>query len=282
MGERLMYAPSLGLVILVSVLINKHVTVRGPAAPHPTGAHLSVARLWGPQSRHPFLIYFCLTLLLFWYSYVIIDRNRNWATELALLKSGYEASPNSVVSITNMGIIEFGNGNYVKAGKWAEKALAIEPNHVPALFLVGHAYKNLGNAKSAESSWLKLVEVSPNYVVAYLSLGTLYYEQGQFNKAELAFKKGFELEKTWGKAFPLILVKINLGKYDEAIQLITGNFGLDLQKKEIKFTLGLVYLKKGDNEKAEFYLSQVKDSDVSVKDYIKKVRDQKTFKINEY
>src|SRR3989344_6275902 len=40
MGERLMYAPSLGLVILVAAWVDKFVTARGPATPHPTGAHL--------------------------------------------------------------------------------------------------------------------------------------------------------------------------------------------------------------------------------------------------
>lgn len=264
MGERLMYAPSLGLVVLVAFWLDR-------IQARPVKQVLPVK-----------LVYIGFIALLFWYGYVIIDRNRDWANEPALLKSGYAASPNSVVSITNMGIIEFGNGNYTEASKWAEKALAIEPNHVPALFLVGHAYKNRGNLKSAESSWLKLVEVSPNYVLAYLSLGILYYEQGQLDKAESFLTKGFELERTWGKAFPLALVKINRGKYDEAIQLIISNFGADSQKREIKFALGLAYLKKGDNTKAEFYLSQAKDPGVSTEDYIRKARDQKVFKINEY
>ncbi|MDP3792290.1 MAG: tetratricopeptide repeat protein [bacterium] len=265
MGERLMYAPSLGLAVLIALIINK--ITKGTFA----------ARL-----KVPFVIYVGLTVLLSWYGYVIIDRNRDWKNEPALLKSGYEASPNSVVSITNMGIIEFGNGNYRDAGKWAEKALAIEPNHVPALFLVGHAYKSIGNLKSAESAWLKLVEISPNYVMAYLSLGILYYEQGRLDKAEVVLAKGFELERTWGKAFPLALVKINRGKYDEAIQFIVSNFGENPEKREFKFALGLAYLKKGDKQKAEFYLSQTKDSGVSIEDYFKKVINQKVFKINEY
>src|SRR3989338_8905760 len=180
-----------------------------------------------------------------------------------------------------MGILEFGDENYLLAGKWAEKVFAKKPNHVPALFLAGHAYKNIGNLKSAELSWLKLVELKPNYVQTYLSLGILYYEQGRLDKAEVVLAKGFELEKTWGKAFPLALVKINRGKYDEAIQLITSNFGADSQKREIKFALGLAYLKKGDNSRAEFYLSQIKDTGVSTEDYFKKVINQKVFKISE-
>lgn len=273
MGERLMYAPSLGIVILAGLTVESlELKIKSQ--------NFKFKIL---NSKIPLLtFYFLLLTLLAWYSYVIIDRNRDWATEPALLKSGYEASPNSVVSITNMGIVEFGNGNYTEASRWAEKALAIEPNHVPALFLVGHAYKNRGNLKSAESSWLRLVEISPNYVLAYLSLGILYYEHGQLDKAESVLTKGFELERTWGKAFPLALVKINRGKYDEAIQLIISNFEADSQKREIKFALGLAYLKKGDTTKAEFYLNQVKDSGISIEDYVRKVRDQKVFKINEY
>ena len=272
MGERLMYAPSLGLVILVALWTE----------------HLFQDKIQNSKFKiqnYSIKIKTVLVLILIllgWYGYVIIDRNKDWRSEKSIITSGYKASPNSVVSITNMGIIEFSNGNYKEAGKWAEKALVIEPNHVAALFLVGHAYKNIGNSKLAETTWLKLVEVSPNYVVAYLSLGTLYYEQGRLDKAEEVFIRGFELDKTWSKAFPLAIVKINRSKYDEVIQLITSNFGSEFPKKEVKFVLGLAYLKKGDNTKAEFYLSQVKDPDVSLEDYIKKIRNQKVFKINEY
>ncbi len=282
MGERLMYAPSLGLVILAATWIDKFVTARGPVAPHPTGAHSRIARPWGPQSRHPFAIYFCLFLLLSWYGFIIIDRNKDWRSEKAILTSGYMASPNSVVSITNMAFLDFNDDNYLGASKWAEKALKIFPDHMPAIFLAGHAYKKLGDSRLAESAWLRVLELNPNYDGAHLSLGVLYYEQGRFSEAESILGKGFEFQKTWGKAFPLALVKINTGKHDDAIQLIISNFGENPEKRELKFALGLAYLKKGDKQKAEFYLSQVKDSNVSIEDYFKKVINQKVFKISEY
>ncbi len=272
MGERLMYAPSLGLVILAALWIE----------------HLFQDKF--RNSKFEIRIYnikietvlVLILILLGWYGYVIIDRNKDWRNERTLLTSGYMASPNSVVSITNMAFLDFNDGNYVKASKWAEKAIKILPDHMPAIFLAGHAYKKIGNLKLAESSWLRVLELNPNYDGVHLSLGVLYYEQGRFDEAESILARGFELQKTWGKAFPLALVKINTGKYDDTIQLIVSNFGENPQKRELKFSLGLAYLKKGDKQKAEFYLSQVKEPNVSIDDYFKKVINQKVFKINEY
>ena len=262
MGERLMYAPSLGLVILAAVLIDK----------------LNIKY----QKSKILIFNFLFLILLGWYGFVIIDRNRDWRTERSLLTSGYTASPNSVVSITNMAFLDFNDGNYTGASKWVEKAIKILPDHMPAIFLAGHTYKKLGDSKLAESLWLRVLELQPNYDGAFLSLGVLYYEQGRFDEAESILKRGFDLQKTWGKAFPLALVKINNGKYDDAIRLVVSNFGEDPQKRELRFALGLAYLKKGDKQKAEFYLEQVKEPNISTEDYFKKIINQKVFKISEY
>ena len=273
MGERLMYAPSLGLVILIAVAVESlRLKVESYSLTClPAGRNLKFS-----------ILHFLLLTLFVWYGYVIIDRNRDWRNENTIITSGYAASPNSVVSLTSMAFLDFNDKNYSGASRWAEKALEIFPDHLPALFLAGHAYKNSGDFKSAETYWLKVVEINSNYVEVYLSLGVLYYEQGRLDKAEIMLGEGFRIEGSWGKAFPLALVKTNMGKYDEAIKLVIDNFGADPQKRELKFILGLAYLKKGDKIKAEYYLSQIKDPNVSIEDYFKKVINQKVFKISEY
>ena len=271
MGERLMYAPSLGLVILATLLINKLTMlniVRHNDVQHPN---------WLKK-----LIYTCLVVVFSVYGLVIIDRNRDWNNEPALIRSGYAANPNSVVNLTNMAFLEFNDKNYLEASRWAEKAIKVLPDHIPALYLAGHSYKNLGDTKSAESVWLKIIKLSPSYTKAYLSLGILYYEEERLNEAEAVLNKGFGLERRWNEAFPLALVKINLGKYSEAINLIKSNFGEKPEKRELKFSLGLAYLKIGDKIKSEFYLNQVKDSAVGIEDYFRVIKDKKVFKIEEY
>jgi len=262
MGERLMYAPSLGLVILAVILIDK----------------LNIKY----QKSKFFVFCFLFFILLVWYGYVVIDRNRDWRNEAALIKSGYAASPNSVVTLTNMAYLEFNNKNYYEAAQWSEKAMGVLPDHAPALYLAGHSYKKLGDARPAESVWLKIIKLSPGYIDAYLSLGVLYYEEGRLNEAEAVLSRGFGLKRRWNEAFPLALVKINLGKYSEAKGLIINNFGEKPEKRELKFALGLAYLKTGDKIKAEFYLDQVRESNISAEDYFKKIINQKVFKIEEY
>ena len=273
MGERLMYAPSLGLVILGAMVV-ENLKLK---AQH-NNSKVKILNF----NLLLFALYFSLCILLAWYGFVIIDRNRDWKNESTLIKSGYAASPNSVVSLTNMAFLAFDGNDYKEASRWSGKALEIFPDHVPALFLFGNANKKLGNLELAESSWNKMLELDSDYAIAYLSLGTLYYDTGQLDKAEAVFTKGFELRKLWSRAFPLAFVKINLGKYDEAINLVISNFGTNPEKRELKIVLGLGYLKKGDKAKAEFYLNQVKDTSMSIEDYFKKVLSQKVFKISEY
>src|SRR3989344_2448193 len=273
MGERLMYAPSLGLVILVAMVV-ENLKLK---AQH-NNSKVKILNF----NLLLFALYFSLCILLAWYGFVIIDRNRDWKNESTLIKSGYAASPNSVVSLTNMAFLAFDGHDYKEASRWSGKALEIFPDPVPALFLFGNANKKLGNLELAESSWNKMLELDSDYAIAYLSLGTLYYDTGQLDKAEAVFTKGFELRKLWSRAFPLAFVKINLGKYDEAINLVISNFGTNPEKRELKIVLGLRYLKKGDKAKAEFYLNQVKDTSMSIEDYFKKVLSQKVFKISEY
>ncbi len=261
MGERLMYAPSLGLIVIIAVLLNDLLDKR------------VIFRKIIPAG---------LIAVLDIYGYVAVDRGRDWKNEPALIRSGYAASPNSVISLTNMAFLAFNEKNYQKAGEWAEKALEILPDHVQALYLYGHAHRKQGDLASAEATWKKMLELNPGYVIAHLSLGLLYYEEGRLAEAEAALAKGFQLERTWGKAFPLAIVKINLGKYDEAIRLVTDYFGANPDKRELKFALGLAHLKKGDMIKAEFYLNQVKDQSESIEDYFKKILGQKVFKIEEY
>lgn len=262
MGERLIYAPSLGLVILAALLID--------------------GKLLAANKNTKKLVYVGLVVALSVYGFVVVDRNRDWRNEAALIQSAYATSPNSVVTLTDMAYLEFNNKNYREALKWAEKATEILPNHTPVLYLAGHSYKKLGDTKSAEFVWTKIIKLSPDYIKAYLSLGILYYEEGRLNEAENVLSKGFILDKKWNEAFPLALVKINLGKYPEAINIITNNFGDKPEKRELKFVLGLAYLKMGDKIKAEFYLNQVKEPAVGIEDYFRAIKDKKVFKIEEY
>ena len=273
MGERLMYAPSLGLVILTAIIV-ENLKLKAQNGN-------SKIKILNSKPLF-FVLYFLFCVLLAWYGYVIIDRNRDWKNEVALIKSAYAASPDSVVVLTDMAYLEFNNKNYTEALKWAEKALKILPSHTPALYITGHSRKNSGDLKSAESVWLKIIKLSPDYIRVYLSLGILYYEEGRLNEAETVLSKGFKLERKWNEAFPLALVKINLGKYSEARDIIVNNFGENPEKRELKFVLGLAYLKIGNKIKAEFYLKQVKDPAVKIEDYFNAIKDKKVFKIEEY
>ncbi len=262
MGERLMYAPSLGLVIAGSLYIGRFLSSKDKKV---------LTRL----------SYAVIAVVLSAYGFVIISRNRDWRNEETLARSAYAASPNSVVALSNMAYMEFNKKNYPAAKEWIEKALAVLPDHLSALYLAGHIYKNLGDYQAAQESWLKTIKQNPNYSKAYLSLGILYYELDQPERAESVLSRAFDLERRWNEAFPLALVKINLGKYDEALRVIEG-LGKDSERRELNFARGLAYLKKGDRKSAGLYLSKVKTSNISMEEYMAQIIKIRVYKINEY
>src|SRR3989344_4264938 len=81
MAERLMYTPSLGLAILVAYNFKfKIINFK--------------------------IVYAGFAILLLWYGFVIIDRNRDWLNNKNLYESAYVAAPNSVVNKTNKAYLD--------------------------------------------------------------------------------------------------------------------------------------------------------------------------------
>ena len=259
MAERLMYMPSLGLVILASVWINDYLL---------SGSRFYVLSF---KRKEPKLIAYSLLLIatLSWYSYVIIDRNRDWLNEKNLFESAYAVAPNSVVNKTNKAYLDFTAGNYTEAESRLNEVLAIAPEHVPTLNLAGQNYKKLGQYQKAEELWKKALELRNDYLRVYLSLGILYYENGYFKSAEKVLTDAINIYPRWSEVLFLSLTKVSLGEPEEAINIIEKHFGDNPAEKKLKFALGWAYFDKGEKNKAYGYFVEVKDPKMSMEEFVK-------------
>lgn len=257
MAERLMYAPSLGLALIVGVVVN----------------YLFL------KISNKKIIYGFLSLILIFYGFTILNRNKDWLSDKSLFESAYASTPNSVVSKTNKAYLDFIAGDYTKTEVELNEVLNIVPEHVPALNLAGQNYKKLGQYQKAEESWKKAISLRNDYLRAYLSLGVLYYENGYNQSAEYVLEEAIKIYPRWNEIFVLALAKINLNKYDEAISIIKTHFGENPTIKELKLALGVAYLRKGDRNTAVSYLNQIRNPAKSIDEFVNVIEKTKIYKI---
>jgi len=259
MAERLMYAPSLGLVLLAAL-----------------GAEYVIKKIGSEK-----IVYAVLGLALIFYSYKTIDRNRDWLNEERLFETALAAAPNSVVNRTNLAYLKYVKNDYQAARQEAEAVLALVPEHIPALNLFAQSNKKLGNIKIAEDYWKRAVQIRPDYVRGYLGLGVLYYENGYFTSAEQALTDAIKIFPRWSEVLYLSLTKTALKKYDEAIAVVQEHFGDNPERSELKFALGVAYYKKGDRDRAMVYLRQVQNPALNQEEFLKTIEKNIIFLITD-
>ena len=243
----MLYMPSLGLAFMIGAVF-----------------------VWlGPRVKNTRVLYGCVSIILVFYGFLILDRNRDWLNDANLYESAYAAAPDSIVNQTNKAYLEFKAGKYMEAEEILNKILYLAPEHVPALNLAGQNYKKLGQLQKSEELWKKAIELRADYLRAYLSLGVLYYENGYFESAENVLVDSVDIYPRWSEVLFLALTKVSLEKPEEAIELIHKHFGDNPQQKELRFALGWAYFNKGDKESAYRYFEQVKDPKTSMEDFIR-------------
>jgi len=257
MAERLMYAPSFGLVILVALGIEY------------------IRKKFG----HEKILYGLVGLILIFYGYKTIDRNRDWLTEERLFERAYAVAPESVVNRTNRSYLLYIKKDYTTAREEALQVLAIAPDHVPALNLAAQTSKKLGDNKSAEAYWKKTIQLRDDYLRGYLGLGVLYYENGFFVPAEETLSKAISIYPRWTEILYLSLVKTGLKKYDEAIEVVISRFGENPDEPELKFAIGVALYKKGDRDRANGYVMAIKSPSVSKEAFIQTIEKNTIFRV---
>lgn len=248
MAERLMYLPSVGVSILLAFLLSK---------------------LANRKDQLRYLGFLILIFISIFYSYKIIDRNRDWLTEEKLFMSAYEASPKSVVNMTNHAYLFAKSNDLTRAREIIDQTLRIAPEHIGSLNLAGRIYELQGDKKKAYEFWLKTIDLKPTYIRGIRDVGRLEYEFGNYQEAELTLKRAVDLYPRVNEVFLLSLTKTKLIKYKEAIDIIIINYGDNPEDNNLKFALGLAYYRMGDKSKADFYFNQSRNPDISEDDFLR-------------
>jgi protein O-mannosyl-transferase len=259
MAERLMYMPSFGFVLIVS------------------GTLSGFLERYKKISR-PF--WFVLIMILGICGAQTIRGNALWKNEKVLFENAYRHAPNSVVNITNMASVFFREGKNKEALEKINKALDLESKNSPTLHLGGQIYERMGEDKIAEEWWRKAILAQPDYLYPYLSLGALYYQRGDFKSGKEILLKAKEVYNTPNIITLLAFNQIGLEEYFETIDLIEEKFGKKPKTYELRFVLGVAYLKSGDDLKARELLLELKDPALSEDVFFQNLKSAKIFNID--
>ncbi len=142
----------------------------------------------------------------------------------AILKTFSKAQPENKEIYGYLGQLYYSQKEYKKAIDQFEIILSLDPGNADVVFLLGSLYLEQGDQQKAEEYFLRCTKAAPKNDGCLNSLGYLYAEQGT--------------------------------KLDEAQKLVESAVTLDQNIGAYMDSLGWVYFKKGEYEKALFYLQQ--------------------------
>jgi Flp pilus assembly protein TadD len=107
-----------------------------------------------------------------------------------------------------------------QAVQYAQKTLALEPNHYKALNLLGLAYVRLENFSAAVEAMERCAQVKPDFPDVHLNLGVAYEKLNRSDDAVAAYKRAFELSGSSEAAANLAKLLFNREELEEALLYI--------------------------------------------------------------
>ena len=117
-------------------------------------------------------------------------------------------------------------------------------------------------------------------VTSIVMLGALYYKRGDFGSGKEILHKAKEMYDTPNVTTLLSFNKIGLGEYREVISLIEEKFGIKPKIYELRFILGVAYLKLDDDLRARELLLGLKDPALSEDAFFWNLKSTKIFNID--
>ncbi len=171
------------------------------------------------------------------YSYLTIQRNKDWKDEATFFKStlkyqpensrlhlnfgntysemgmhreaikeykkAIELRPNFAIAYGNIGSVYIDLGRYDAAIEYIEKALAIKPNYPDALYNLGIIYEDR-DMNRTEGYFKRALEFRPDYLKCHTGLGLIYLKQGRIEEAKRHWKEALRINPREKKAAELL------------------------------------------------------------------------------
>lgn len=231
MGERLMYLPSFGFILLISYLL------------------LKLAERVGRKFAFAVLI-----LIAVFYGVGTVTRNRDWHDAKTLFSATVKTVPNSLIARAALAAV------YIKTDEWDQAkeqlniARNIHENNSRIQNLLGIVADHDGDYRLAEEKYNRSLELNPDGINTHINLAELYLKSGRFEEAGNSLKKVIEFYPIDEYVIRYAYIQITLRNPDGAIDTINKYFGDNLDNPDLNAPFGTAYFVKGDYRQALPYL----------------------------
>ncbi len=225
-AERLMYLPSLGIVLLAAAVIDRVTS----------------------ESHFRWPIYAIFGLLLFSYSFVAFMQNRVWASEFSLFEDMFRKSPRSLAAKTNWARVHFNNDREDFAAQLSREVYDTFSDYVPNLNLLARIRFKETRLAEAQDLLERARILRPRHQETLVNLSRIYFGQGNYEAAAEVAKTLADAYGGRGNVLLLAAALANAGKFQEAIDAIVNYIGIENTDEAAKVVLAYSYLKLGNIE----------------------------------
>ncbi len=132
--------------------------------------------------------------------------------------------PRSGGLLTQKALLLHHRGLYEEAIHLARQAEALQPGVVLPIWVQGLCQEQLGRWAEAESSFRRALELAPYDGRAFTALGHLLGKTGRREEAEAILERLKSWDAVAGKSYPIALVCVGLGRYEEALDWLEKAF----------------------------------------------------------
>jgi protein O-mannosyl-transferase len=231
-SERYLYLPSVGFVILTSILF--------------TNLYKATANRNHSRNILKVGLAGIVAAIVVLYSCGTVMRNYVWRDDYSLWKDAVKKSPASSFARNNLGNAYKDKGDIDKALNEYQTALKIDPWYRSAHNNLGVAYDSLGRFDDAVREYKEVLRLTPSNAMAHYNLANSYYKIGRFEDAILEYKEALKVKYDYPEAHSnLGLAYRKTGLVDNAFVEFQEALRIRPDFAAAYFNLGLIYRDKG-------------------------------------
>jgi protein O-mannosyl-transferase len=234
MGERLMYFPSLGFVLILAYIIKLMVD------------RLGVYRQLG---------YSILVIIIIFYGARTIIRNNDWLSSRNLFFTNVELSPNSLITRTALAGVHIRENNWDEAEAQLEVARNIYEDNSHLQNLLGIVADHKGDFELSEQYYLRSLELNPNAINSYINLAELQLKQERYKEAGESLLKVINFYPVPEYVIRYAYVQIALNEPEAALGTIDRYYGQNLNTADLSVVVGTAHFVKESYDQALLYLN---------------------------
>ena len=154
----------------------------------------------------------------------------------------------------------FGRGQTDTALQEVKLALAAKPDLPAAYNLQGLIYATLGDDKLAEENYRRALQLNPRDADTLHNYGWLLCQQKRYADAEAQFQQALAMPQYANAARTLTaqgVCEARAGNLERAEATLTRSYEIDANNPATAVNLAEVLLRRGDYERARFYIRRV-------------------------